>query len=682
MFNLDYQEDGYSTGTLSLTEGAWMGRLNARPTVISIAPAFAKDSKAVEEFIIDTYAKAYGAKIGVHYPILMSVRDENGTILAALGFRYATGGDLFLEQYLTHPVEEILDTPRSTITEIGNLASSGGGASIFLFAALSAYLDGKGQTHAVITGTNFIEKRLRALGLKPICLAKANPDLLLRKDENWRYLLRYESARTGRTDRPRLQPFEKGAGRYLHEKQYSAYFPPPFSRGILMVLLKNNRRTAARIKLHFKEPQYQMTYGELPDAIAMRASRFADYRRVALAMNNSIEWVLWDLAAMFSGIALIPIPPFFTKEQREHALRSSGCDAIVTPDGIIPLPYAPVKLSRETAKITFTSGTTGTPKGVCLSYKGMEDVAKSLVAVLGKDMANIHASILPLGVLLENIAGVYATLLAGGTAFLNNLESFGENYANLHRVLAETKATSAILVPEILRTLMAQVTIYGPLPYLKYIAVGGSKVSPDLLASARDLGLPVYEGYGLSECASVIALNTPQSDKAATVGRLLPHISSRIENGEIIVSNTGFLGYIGEDAPAHIQTGDLGEIDDEGFLSITGRKKNVLITSYGRNISPEWVESELLAEKEIAQALVYGDAQPHLSAYVVPSFNTANIAMAIDRVNARLPEYAHIKHFQAIPPFSPKDGTLTGTGRPRRSRIFQLYQQENAHDIL
>jgi hypothetical protein len=185
MFNLDYQEDGHSTGTLSLSEGKWMGRLDARPTVISIAPAFAQDSKAVEDFIINTYAKVYGAKIGVHYPILMSVRDEGGNILAALGFRYAGNAPLFLEQYLSHPVEQILDTPRTSITEIGNLASVGGGASIFLFAALSAYLDGKNQTHAVITGTNFIEKRLRSLGLKPTRLAPANPDLLLHKDENW-----------------------------------------------------------------------------------------------------------------------------------------------------------------------------------------------------------------------------------------------------------------------------------------------------------------------------------------------------------------------------------------------------------------------------------------------------------------------------------------------------------------
>ncbi len=432
-------------------------------------------------------------------------------------------------------------------------------------------------------------------------------------------------------------------------------------------------------KIALKEPQYQVTYGALPDAVALRVNKISDHRCIALAMNNNIEWVLWDLAAHFSGKTLVPLPPFFTKEQREHVLQSSGCDAIITPDGIIPLPYASVALAEGTAKITFTSGTTGTPKGVCLSARAMENVAQSIVDVLGKDTAGIHASTLPLGVLLENVAGVYATLLAGGTVYLNPLESFGENHANLHRVLHETGATSVILVPEILRTLMAQVAQFGPLPNLKYMAVGGSKVSPDLVKGARMLGLPVYEGYGLSECASVVALNTPHHDRPGTVGQILPHIQCEITDGEVTIRNTGFLGYVGETAPSIIQTGDLGSLDKDGFLSITGRKKNVLITSYGRNISPEWVESELLAQPEIAQAVVYGDAQPYLSAYLVPTSRQANIADGVARANIRLPDYAQVKNFQPIPPFSPKDGTLTGTGRPRRSRIFQLYQKgENA----
>lgn len=435
-------------------------------------------------------------------------------------------------------------------------------------------------------------------------------------------------------------------------------------------------------KIALKEDQYQITYGDLPDAISVRAGKIGDHRCVALAMNNSIEWVLWDLAAMFAGVTLVPLPPFFTQEQREHAMTSAGCGAIITPDGIISLPYSPVTLPEGTAKITFTSGTTGTPKGVCLSLAAMENVAHNLVEVLGKDMADIHASVLPLGVLLENVAGVYATLLAGGTIYLSRLERFGENYADLHRVLSDVKATSVILVPEILRILMAQAAGSNSLPELRYVAVGGSKVSPSLIEKARWMGFPVYEGYGLSECASVVALNTPKHDKPGTTGKILPHIDCDIKDGEILIRNTGFLGYIGEDVPAVIATGDLGELDEDGFLSITGRKKNILITSYGRNISPEWVEAELLAQPEIVQAVVYGDAQPYLSAYLVPASPEVNLPVALARVNDRLPDYARIRDFQPIPPLSSKNGTLTGTGRTRRSRIFQLYQMENSHDIL
>jgi long-chain acyl-CoA synthetase len=419
-------------------------------------------------------------------------------------------------------------------------------------------------------------------------------------------------------------------------------------------------------------------YGDLPGLIQSFSERIKHYRCVALATDNQIEWILWDLAALKAGIALVPLPPFFTQEQKEHALKSSGCDAIITPDGIISLSNAPVSLPTSTAKITYTSGTTGTPKGVCLSASAMDAVAQSIVHMLGRDMAGIHASVLPFGVLLENVAGVYATLMAGGTVLLNSLDAFGKNYEHLHAIIKASKATSVILVPEILRVLMGQVVQNGPLPSLCYVAVGGSKVSPSLVAQAREIGLPVYEGYGLSECASVVSLNTPCKDKVGSVGTLLPHIQASAENGEIVVKNIGFLGYVGEGAPDLILTGDLGVIDEDGFLTITGRKKNVLITSYGRNIAPEWVESELLSQPEIAQAVVYGDGESSLSAFIVPSFVSANIEDAITRANKRLPDYAQIKQFNRVPAFSPNDGTLTGTGRPRRSRILQLYKKEKS----
>ncbi len=112
----------------------------------------------------------------------------------------------------------------------------------------------------------------------------------------------------------------------------------------------------------------------------------------------------------------------------------------------------------------------------------------------------------------------------------------------------------------------------------------------------------------------------------------------------------------------------------------------MLITSHGRNISPEWVESVLLTQSEIFQTIVYGDAQPCLNALIVPSFVQANIQEAVERANTTLPEYARIKNFQLVSPFNAEEGTLTGTGRPRRDKIFKQYQsiitKENTHELL
>lgn len=433
------------------------------------------------------------------------------------------------------------------------------------------------------------------------------------------------------------------------------------------------------------EPGRVVSYGMLPALIDARAEKIqqSGARTLALSMDNGVEWVLWDLAALKTGVALVPLPPFFTPAQIRHALTMSGCGGMITGDGIMPVEsQGNQSLPAGTAKVTFTSGTTGTPKGVCLSAHAMMSVAESIVNVLGRDMAGRHLSVLPLAVLLENVAGVYATLWAGGTVYLSPLSTFGINYARIAETIIDVQASSAILVPEILRTLTAQIKTSGVVPSLKFLAVGGSKVSPDLIHGARDAGLPVYEGYGLSECASVVSLNVPGADQPGTVGRPLPHLRVEIVQGEILVHNAGFLGYVGETHVGPVMTGDLGKLDENGFLSVTGRKKNILITSYGRNISPEWVESELLSYPGIGQAVVYGDGAPALGALISPVSAEADIPATIRQVNERLPDYARICHFSIVPPFTVQDNTLTGTGRPRREHILNLYAQEKRHDIL
>ncbi len=436
-------------------------------------------------------------------------------------------------------------------------------------------------------------------------------------------------------------------------------------------------------RIALRDETRAVTYGDLEREIQSRINALRDVSVLAVALDNGVEWVLWDLASLKAEIPFVPVPPFFTQDQVSHLLRSAGVSHVISPEGL-----RGTGMGREgvlpmgTAKVTFTSGTTGTPKGVCLPMTAMENVAGSIVEVLGDEFVGVHACVLPLAVLLENVSGVYAGLMAGCTIYLPGLQAFGKNYENIREVLESAGANSVILVPEILRALMVQVAITGPLPALKFVAVGGSKIDPALIAQARMMGLPVYEGYGLSECASVVSLNTPCHDKPGTVGRLLPHVRVSIVDDEIRIENPGFLGYIGEEAPYVFSTGDLGMIDDNGFLSVTGRRKNVLITSYGRNISPEWIESVLLAQPSIAQAVVHGDGKPHLSALIVSASPNADIQTAIDRANSTLPDYACIQDFKIVPPFTVADGTLTGTGRPRRDRILTLYKKENPHELL
>jgi long-subunit acyl-CoA synthetase (AMP-forming) len=214
---------------------------------------------------------------------------------------------------------------------------------------------------------------------------------------------------------------------------------------------------------------------------------------------------------------------------------------------------------------------------------------------------------------------------------------------------------------------------------LRFIAVGGASVSPRLLNRASELGLPLYEGYGLSECSSVVALNSPQACRRSSVGKPLPHIRVELaEDGEILVRGNAFRGYVGEpphDDDAAIGTGDLGRFDEDGFLYITGRKKTVFVTAYGRNVSPEWIERELCMEPVIAQAAVFGEAAPWNAAVVVPrTVDRAAIQSAIDRVNQTLPDYARVHQWiSANAPFSHANDQATVNGRLRRSAIALAY---------
>ncbi|MEZ5458516.1 MAG: AMP-binding protein [Steroidobacteraceae bacterium] len=444
--------------------------------------------------------------------------------------------------------------------------------------------------------------------------------------------------------------------------------------------------------------------------------------RCAVLADNGIPWAISDLALHAARRVNVPLPGYFTSAQLAHAVDSASVDVLLTDDAdrcLAALPgwrpsgtaaasgltalarsqplHARVALPAGTTKITFTSGSTGQPKGVCLAANSIETVAASLATATADLQLRRHLALLPLATLLDNIASLYAAPLHGATTVLPRLAETGINYGGVDAAamlacIDRHAPDSLILVPELLRLLVAATRRgWRPPTSLRFLAVGGATVAPDLLAQAEAVGLPVYEGYGLSECASVVALNTPSARRRGSVGRVLPHASVRLDrNGQVLVSGQTMLGYLGEatsverqqhDAQPHaadsIATGDLGHFDADGFLYVHGRAGNLIITSLGRNISPEWVERELLAETAIGQAVVFGEGRPSLIAVLVPSaasVSAADIEAALARANARMPNYAQVRGWlPANAPFSPADQTLTANGRPRRRQLLARY---------
>jgi long-subunit acyl-CoA synthetase (AMP-forming) len=434
-----------------------------------------------------------------------------------------------------------------------------------------------------------------------------------------------------------------------------------------------------------------------------------EVRRIALAIDNGIEWVLFDLAAMLAGIVNTPLPHFFTNQQIQYILDSADIDTIICDSG--NAFYAANGFSNEQIlsgkcvlrrkqigttdagcsdhqKITFTSGSSGEPKGVCLSVNSMEQVSISIDSVISDLDISRHLCLLPLSTLLENLAGVYTSLLRGACCQLPTLQQIGftgSSRLDIDRMIDcinRYAPQSMIMQPQILKYLVLALERGRKLHQRpEFIAVGGARVAPDLITRAQEQGLPVYQGYGLSECASVVSLNTPSMNRSGSVGKPLQHVQVELSReNEILVGGPIMTGYL-HGGPLRnqglVHTGDIGRVDGDGFLYIEGRKKNVFITSYGRNVSPEWPEAELTASPLISQAAVFGEARPLNCAIIVPAGPTIDknaLGVVIESVNSGLPDYAQVHLWlMADTPFSSASGMLTGNGRIVREKIYSYY---------
>jgi long-chain acyl-CoA synthetase len=440
--------------------------------------------------------------------------------------------------------------------------------------------------------------------------------------------------------------------------------------------------------------------------------------RLGLVAGNSAAWVITDLACQSAGICLLPLPVFFSDSQIQNSMQAVGLDAVLCDDpqrilnlvataelmpGIDatcglsllriddqmahePRQETHEELPSNTHKITFTSGSTGAPRGVCLDSDQQMRVAQAIQEIL-QLQAPRHLCLLPLSTLLENIGGVYSPLLAGGTVIVppdtdtGFSGSTGLNMLSMLKAISRHRPTSIILLPQMLVGLVAALEEgWQPPAELKFAAVGGARVAAGLLRQARELGLPVYEGYGLSEAASVACLNHPGKELIGSVGQPLPHVEVSIEDDEIMVSGNCFLGYVGQPeswGQQKIATGDLGAQDADGYVYLYGRRSNVLISSLGRNISPEWVESELLLCPEIIQCIVFGDDRPYCTALIAASdsaIDDARIQAQVEAINAGLPDYARIQRWHRLPAqLNHAEGLYTENGRPKRKAITEHF---------
>lgn len=440
--------------------------------------------------------------------------------------------------------------------------------------------------------------------------------------------------------------------------------------------------------------------------------------------ENDCAWAVTFLAALLAGRTVVPLPDFFSDAQCEHVVRAAGISTVLATSGGERLAhrqgvavvdpqslrcsrshdrsqtkaacdgscaYGNAKIERATdALVVFTSGSTGRPKGVRLTLANLMATADALIEAVGISSDDSYLSVMPLSMLLEQVCALLVPVLTGAPVSFNREVArriMQGEAIDLASTVAQIKPSVMVLVPQLLSALVAQMktarmsaTELG----LRFIAVGGASVGAAALNEARALGLPVFEGYGLTECASVVALNTPDHVQTGTVGRPLGNRRVEIIDGEIVVSGPSVMaGYLG--APDldgnRWPTGDVGVFTDDGALVVHGRKDNLIVSSNGRNVSPEWVEAAILETPGVQSAVVCpAPDNDGLIALVVADWPADRAccerASLERRLAAVLPNYACPKSVVALSPATAAGLGLIRMGKPDR-RLVRAMLNEN-----
>lgn len=407
--------------------------------------------------------------------------------------------------------------------------------------------------------------------------------------------------------------------------------------------------------------------------------------------------------------------------------------------------------------LIYTSGTTGVPKGVMLSHNNILTNIESLTEKSGVSNGNeVLLSFLPLSHILERTAGYYMTIRNGSLiAFADSIEKVPENmmeirptvmisvprlfekiyhriFENAHQMPAVKKAlfhwavdigkkyVAATYIDKQPSSLLnVKYSIADRLIFskvrakfggnMKMFCCGGAPLDKTINEFFWVIGIPIFEGYGLTETSPALCFNNFEHIRFGSIGVPLKQTEFKIaEDGEIMVKGPQvMLGYYNDPAATAeaiqdgwFKTGDIGHIED-GFIYITDRKKELIITAGGKNIAPQPLENELKMITYVSSAFVYGDRKPYLTALIVPNmermlefakekhlnfFEMEDLVMneqiqklfeqRLAEINSHLPPYETIKKFVLLPhDFSIDGGELTPTLKLRRKVIYEKYKQ-------
>lgn len=400
----------------------------------------------------------------------------------------------------------------------------------------------------------------------------------------------------------------------------------------------------------FSDGNGQASYQHLEEISNAVASAVQGLPKViAILAPNGIDWVAGWLGLAKAGKTIVTLPAFFSIQQLEHIIADSGTAHIVCMqdmawqaqslglpvsmiDDLIKFsgPRVAAELAAQSRHIVYTSGTTGAPKGVRLGAAQLDWSAQALLQAVNAGPEDRYLSVLPFAMLLEQICGICVPILAGAPVIIAAdvaVSLMAGNSTKLLEAVDYALPTMSVLVPQFLSAWVGALQLHGGRAptSLRYVAVGGAPLAGALAEQAVNLGIPVHEGYGLSECCSVVALNRPGRRLPRSVGQPLDGLKVSIVDDEIIVSGPAVMdGYLhGDDLDQRWATGDLGHIDEMGNLHIAGRRDNLIVLSNGRNVSPEWIEAMITSDTRINRCIIEGHGETRTRASITPSSSGA-----------------------------------------------------------